>query len=117
MAGDGGEEERPSSIRDGDGPSAAAVPEATDDTFRDMLSIQLDEPVGSMSISPANRDVALGARKGLYIVDLQNPYDPPRFLPHESAWEVADVQWNPFPARSEWVASTVRLTGSSSESI
>lgn len=48
-----------------------------------------------------------GARKGLFIVDLQNPYDPPRFLPHNSAWEVADVQWNPFPARSEWVASTV----------
>lgn len=51
-----------------------------------------------------------GARKGLYIVDLQNPYDPPRFLPHNSAWEVADVQWNPFPARSEWVASTVSYT-------
>ena len=49
-----------------------------------------------------------GARKGLYIVDLQNPYDPPRFLPHHSPWDVADVQWNPFPARSEWVVSTVR---------
>ncbi|KAK4704736.1 SEA/GATOR complex protein SEA3/WDR59, partial [Phenoliferia sp. Uapishka_3] len=59
-----------------------------------------------MSMSPANRDVALGARKGLFIVDLQNPYDPPRFLPHHSAWEVADVQWNPFPQRSEWVVST-----------
>lgn len=46
--------------------------------------------------------------QGLFIVDLQNPYDPPRFLPHHSAWEVADVQWNPFPSRSEWVASTVR---------
>ncbi|KAL8293651.1 hypothetical protein RQP46_000352 [Phenoliferia psychrophenolica] len=66
-------------------------------------------------MSPANRDVALGARKvrtehncprGLFIVDLQNPYDPPRFLPHHSAWEVADVQWNPFPQRSEWVVST-----------
>lgn len=49
----------------------------------------------------------MGARKGLYIVDLQNPWDIPRFLPHDSAWEVADVQWNPFPARSEWVVSTV----------
>ncbi|SGY76496.1 BQ5605_C005g03494 [Microbotryum silenes-dioicae] len=76
------------------------------DTFHQMLSIHLDQPVGSMSISPSNRDVALGARKGLFIVDLQNPWDPPRFLPHHSPWEVADVQWNPFPARSEWVVST-----------
>lgn len=76
------------------------------DTFFELLSIHLDQPVGSMSISPAYRDVALGARKGLFIVDLQNPYDPPRFLPHNSSWEVADVQWNPFPCRSEWVVST-----------
>ncbi|GAA5942949.1 Mtc5p [Sporobolomyces koalae] len=77
-----------------------------EDTFNEMLSISVDAPIGSMSISPANRDVALGARKGLYIVDLQNPWDIPRFLPHDSAWEVADVQWNPFPLRSEWVVST-----------
>lgn len=77
-----------------------------EDTFYQLMSIHIDQPIGSMSISPANRDVALGSRTGLYIVDLQNPYDPPRFLPHASAWEVSDVQWNPFPARSEWVCST-----------
>ncbi|GAA5984809.1 hypothetical protein JCM10908_003515 [Rhodotorula pacifica] len=78
----------------------------SEDTFYQLMSIHIDQPIGSMSISPANRDVALGSRTGLYIVDLQNPYDPPRFLPHASAWEVADVQWNPFPSRSEWVCST-----------
>lgn len=55
----------------------------------------------------ANRDVVLGARKGLFIVDLENPYDPPRFLAHLTTWEVADIQWNPHPARAHWVASTV----------
>ncbi|KAK4047185.1 hypothetical protein OIO90_006294 [Microbotryomycetes sp. JL221] len=90
-------------------PLSTPAPDFDDDTFTQMLSIHVDQPVGSMSISPANRDVALGGRKGLWIVDLQNPYDPPRYLPHNSAWEVADVQWNPFPARSEWVASTHRL--------
>ncbi|GAA5838036.1 hypothetical protein JCM11251_006830 [Rhodosporidiobolus azoricus] len=101
------------SIRDASSPPAANPPVPAfeqdcdaEDTFHQMLSVFVDEPIGSMSISPANRDVALGARKGLFIVDLQNPYDPPRFLPHSSAWEVADVQWNPFPHRSEWVAST-----------
>ncbi|GAA6036347.1 hypothetical protein JCM8097_001678 [Rhodosporidiobolus ruineniae] len=85
-------------------PTFAAGDDA-EDTFHQMLSVFVDEPIGSMSLSPANRDVALGARKGLFIVDLQNPYDPPRFLPHSSSWEIADVQWNPFPQRSEWVAS------------
>ncbi|GAA6014736.1 hypothetical protein JCM11491_001958 [Sporobolomyces phaffii] len=87
-------------------PHAGSPVPQEEDTFTSMLSISVDAPIGSMSISPANRDVALGARKGLYIVDLQNPWDIPRFLPHDSAWEVADVQWNPFPARSEWVVST-----------
>lgn len=64
----------------------------SEDTFYQLMSIQIDQPIGSMSISPANRDVALGSRTGLFIVDLQNPYDPPRFLPHASAWEVSDVQ-------------------------
>ncbi|GEM10921.1 WD repeat protein [Rhodotorula toruloides] len=99
------------SIRDGaptfdDEPSLPAFEPDHEDTFHQLMSIMIDEPIGSMSISPANRDVALGARKGLFVVDLQNPYDPPRFLPHNSSWEVADVQWNPFPHRSEWVVST-----------
>ncbi|BGP34712.1 hypothetical protein JCM10296v2_006534 [Rhodotorula toruloides] len=102
---------RQDSIRDGaasldDEPSLPAFEPDHEDTFHQLMSIMIDEPIGSMSISPANRDVALGARKGLFIVDLQNPYDPPRFLPHNSSWEVADVQWNPFPHRSEWVVST-----------
>ncbi|CEH11696.1 Conserved WD40 repeat-containing protein [Ceraceosorus bombacis] len=75
-------------------------------TFYKSVQISLREPVGSMSISPANRDVVLAARKGLFIVDLENPYEPPRFLAHASRWQVADCQWNPHPARAQWVAST-----------
>ncbi|BGP42803.1 hypothetical protein JCM10449v2_006815 [Rhodotorula kratochvilovae] len=94
------------SIRDASPTNPPAVEHDSEDTFYQLMSIFIDQPIGSMSISPANRDVALGAKKGLFIVDLQNPYDPPRYLPHQSAWEVADVQWNPFPARSEWVVAT-----------
>lgn len=75
-------------------------------TFNRSVQISLMEPVGSMSLSPANRDVVLAARKGLFIIDLENPYDQPRFLPHLTTWVPADVQWNPHPARSNWVAST-----------
>lgn len=82
-------------------------PDENDDTtFYKSASIFLNEPIGSMSLSPANRDVVLAARKGLYIVDLESPFAPPRFLAQLSSWEAADVQWSPHPARSHWVAST-----------
>ncbi|KAF1966242.1 hypothetical protein BU23DRAFT_574196 [Bimuria novae-zelandiae CBS 107.79] len=43
---------------------------------------------------------------GLLIIDLDNPYSPPRFIRHRIGFEVADVQWSPFACRAEWVAST-----------
>ncbi|CAO3616617.1 unnamed protein product [Cunninghamella echinulata] len=62
--------------------------------------------VGSLSISPASRDVVLAGRQGLVIIDLENPWLIPRILPHMSKWEVADVQWSPYVSREAWVAST-----------
>lgn len=53
----------------------------------------------------ANRDIVLGGHKGLYIVDLKNPYETPRFVPHTSTC-VSDLQCNPWTSRSNWVAST-----------
>ncbi|KAG0259368.1 hypothetical protein BG011_002676 [Mortierella polycephala] len=76
------------------------------DTMTQQLSIHVEQPVGSMSISPSSRDVVLAARKGLYIIDLENPYEPPRVLHHLTKWEVADVQWNPHFSRENWIAST-----------
>lgn len=75
-------------------------------TFYRFCEISFMEPVGSMSISPANRDVVLAARKGLFIIDLEDPFAPPRFLAHMTTWEAVDIQWSPHPARSNWVAST-----------
>ena len=45
-------------------------------------------------------------RQGLHIIDLDTPWAPPRHLPHRTPWEVADVQWSPFPSRDYWVIST-----------
>ncbi|KAA1138936.1 hypothetical protein PGTUg99_030243 [Puccinia graminis f. sp. tritici] len=78
----------------------------TEDTFYQTLELALDQPVGCLSMSPENRDIVLGARKGLFIVDLHHPYDPPRFLAHSATWDVADIQWSPHPERRSWVAST-----------
>ncbi|KAI9625264.1 hypothetical protein KEM48_008499 [Puccinia striiformis f. sp. tritici PST-130] len=78
----------------------------SEDTFYQSLELALDQPVGCLSMSPENRDIVLGARKGLFIVDLHRPYDPPRFLAHSATWDVADIQWSPHPERRSWVAST-----------
>ncbi|RHZ79404.1 hypothetical protein Glove_146g41 [Diversispora epigaea] len=80
-------------------------------TFYKKLVIRVEQPVGGMSISPSSRDIVLAARKGLFIIDLKNPCEPPRELHHLTKWEVADVQWNPHLARDKWVASTSNQKG------
>ena len=45
-------------------------------------------------------------RQGLHIIDLDSPWSPPRYLPHHTVWDVADVQWSPFAARDHWIVST-----------
>ncbi|PYH45369.1 Mtc5p [Aspergillus saccharolyticus JOP 1030-1] len=75
-------------------------------TFGEDSSFHVEQPVGSMSISPCGRDVVLASKEGLHVIDLDSPYSPPRYLPHHTPWEVADVQWSPFAARDYWVAST-----------
>ncbi|KAH9061149.1 hypothetical protein EDB87DRAFT_1722223, partial [Lactarius vividus] len=64
------------------------------------------DAVGNMSISPSYRDLVLAARNGLFIIDLKAPSDVPRFLSQGGTWDVADVQWNPHPARAEYIIST-----------
>ena len=84
------------------GPSSAFDSE----TFGQDASFHLEQPIGSMTISPSGRDVALASKEGLHIIDLDSPYSPPRHLPHRTQWEVADVQWSPFASRDYWVVST-----------
>lgn len=75
-------------------------------TFDEDSSFHVEQPVGAMSISPCGRDVVLASKEGLHVIDLDSPYSPPRYLPHHTPWEVADVQWSPFAARDQWVVST-----------
>ncbi|KAF9698496.1 hypothetical protein EKO04_003664 [Ascochyta lentis] len=88
---------------------AAAAGPATayeSSTFDRDVSIAVDDDIGAASISPAGRDVVLASKTGLRILDLDNLYTPPRFIANQSSWDVADVQWSPFAARAEWIAST-----------
>ncbi|KAF1916851.1 hypothetical protein BDU57DRAFT_449827 [Ampelomyces quisqualis] len=84
------------------GPSSAFA----SSTFSKHVSIAVDDEIGSASISPSGRDVVLASKSGLRIIDLDNPYSLPLYIPNHFSWKVADVQWSPFAARAEWIAST-----------
>ncbi|KAK8099300.1 uncharacterized protein PG998_012541 [Apiospora kogelbergensis] len=80
---------------------------ADSETFDADVTIRVEGLVGSATISPSGRDVALASPEGLAIIDLDSPYSGPRRLSsHGLPWLVVDVQWSPFAARDYWVAST-----------
>ncbi len=60
-------------------------------TFYQQITVPLAFPVTSLSISPHADFAVLAAKRGLYLVDLDEPFAAPVHLPHYSKWEVADV--------------------------
>ncbi|KAJ3312276.1 hypothetical protein HDV04_003297 [Boothiomyces sp. JEL0838] len=77
-----------------------------DSTIYQSISVPFEHPVTSLSISPLGTDAVLAAKRGLYIIDLEHPFQQPKMFQHVSKWDVADVYWNPHLARSNWIAST-----------
>jgi WD40 repeat protein len=76
-------------------------------TFEKDVSIKVDDAgIGAASISPSGRDVVLASKSGLFILDLDSPYSPPRHIVYRTDWDVADVQWSPFASRAERIATT-----------
>ncbi|KAF4124751.1 hypothetical protein GMORB2_5417 [Geosmithia morbida] len=77
------------------------------ESFESDGTIHVDGLVGSATISPSGRDIALASPEGLAIIDLDSPFNPPRRLRSNGMpWLVTDVQWSPFAARDYWVVST-----------
>lgn len=76
-------------------------------TFGNSLLLRVDGAIGAMSLSPNGRDAVLAGRKGLFIIDLEDPFTKPRLLHHLTSWEVADVQWSPhYFSKPSWCIST-----------
>lgn len=76
-------------------------------TFGNSLSLRVDGAIGAMSLSPNGRDAVLAGRRGLFIIDMDDPFSTPRWLHHITSWEVADVQWSPHhAAKPSWCIST-----------
>ncbi|CCH60899.1 hypothetical protein TBLA_0D04020 [Henningerozyma blattae CBS 6284] len=75
-------------------------------TFGKSLSLRVDGGFNAVSINPSGRDVVLASRQGLYVINLDDPFSPPRWVYDKTPWQVADVQWCPHPAKPYWVVST-----------
>ena len=76
-------------------------------TFGNSLLLRVDGAIGAMSLSPSGRDCVLAGRRGLFIIDLDDPFTTPRWLHHITSWEVADVQWSPHHhVKPGWCIST-----------
>lgn len=75
-------------------------------TFGRSLSVRVDGAIGAMSLAPNGRDAVLAGRRGLFIIDLEDPFTTPRWLHHITSWEVADVQWSPHQSKPSWCIST-----------
>ncbi|KAF8758508.1 WD40 repeats protein [Rhizoctonia solani] len=78
--------------------------QAAESTFYKRLRIDVSEPVGNVRFLRIEMFVWQHEKACLF--DLENPYETPRFIPQGGTWEVADVQWNPHPARSNLICST-----------
>lgn len=77
-------------------------------TFGNSLSLRVDGAIGAMSLNPNGRDAVLAGRRGLFIIDLDDPFTAPRWLHHITLWEVADVQWSPHhTVKPLWVILTL----------
>jgi hypothetical protein len=71
-------------------PRSSNVAGPAADPFWEGATIAVNQPVGSLSISPNSRDVCLASRNGLYILDLKNLDTAPRFIPQGGAWQIAE---------------------------
>lgn len=77
-------------------------------TFGNPLSLRVDGAIGAMTLLPSGRDAVLAGRRGVFVIDLDDPFLTPRWLHHITLWEVADVQWSPHHnAKPLWCVLTL----------
>lgn len=81
---------RPRFDRESTSATVRQIQPAPNDPFYEGTTISVNQPVGSLSISPSSRDVCLASRKGLYILDVANLNNAPRFIAQGGTWQIAE---------------------------
>jgi WD40 repeat protein len=49
------------------------------------------------------------SKKGIYIIDLEEPWETSKTLYQKGKWEISVAQWNPHPSKASWIASGAGL--------
>ncbi|KAF0717535.1 Aste57867_2243 [Aphanomyces stellatus] len=77
-----------------------------DSTVHSNINVKLDVNASALSVDATGTVGVLAARKGLYVIDLESPYQPARTLHHQTKWDVTVVKCNPHVLYKGLVAST-----------
>ncbi|KAL6079591.1 GATOR complex protein wdr59, variant 2 [Balamuthia mandrillaris] len=78
----------------------------TDSTSDVDLSVCFKAPINDIAVDAVGAFAVLGGKKTLYIVNLDEPWEPVKTLPQQSRWEVGLVLWNPHQSHASYFAST-----------
>ncbi|OQR87302.1 hypothetical protein ACHHYP_09134 [Achlya hypogyna] len=78
----------------------------TDSTIHNDLNVKIEVNASTLSVDATGSVAVLAARKGLYVIDLESPYQPSRTLHHQTKWDVTVVKCNPHAMYKGLVAST-----------
>ena len=79
---------------------------SNDSTINQSLSVHYSKTFNCVAVSTDGRFASLGGKKGLHIIDLDEPSEVTKTLNQQSKWEVSIVEWNPHPERALYIAST-----------
>ncbi|RHY91797.1 hypothetical protein DYB35_005362 [Aphanomyces astaci] len=77
-----------------------------DSTIHSNISVKYDVNASALSVDATGSVGVLAGRKGLYVIDLESPYQPARTLHHQTKWDVTVVKCNPHVLYKGVVAST-----------
>ncbi|KAG9399817.1 GATOR complex protein wdr59 [Aphanomyces cochlioides] len=75
-------------------------------TVHSNINVKYDVNASALSVDATGSFGVLAARKGLYVVDLESPYQAARTLHHQTKWDVTVVKCNPHIPYKGVVAST-----------
>ncbi|PRP84715.1 WD repeat-containing protein 59-like [Planoprotostelium fungivorum] len=77
-------------------------------TITQTLAVNVKKAVNAIAVDATGKYVVLGGKKGLSVIDLDEPYEPGRSLALDSKqnkWEISVVEWNPHKDRAPYIAS------------
>eukprot|EP00124_Ichthyophonus_hoferi_P005613 Ihof_evm2s862 gene=Ihof_evmTU2s862 len=89
------------------GEALSEVPDGDGD-----VSIRIENPaqVNSFAVNPTSSHVALAARKGIFIMSLNDVQHSSQIISYDSKWEINDIEWNPTYSHHTLVAASNNQT-------